>query len=206
MAKLGRGSPKAMRLFEGSVESPDLRDLIANLEANTTDTVHAVLEFVRKDVLYFLKSYTDVQRPPRYQRKFVLKEGLYRVKVPNSDRTGWRPAHPGGWADISGDLKKRYYTDLQLVNGAWRLAVGNRSEHAAYVEAMDGFFVVSGVLEPGGPVARSIRRALTALGVSWRIVPGGRSMADSTGSEASLGVTPQSGVAPPPTVNLGGDL
>lgn len=194
-------SPKNMRLFEATVDNPDVVEMIASIEANSTDTIRAVLEFVRKDVLYFLKSYTNVERPPTgYQRKFTLDKESRRIKVPKSDRTGWRPAHPGGWADISEDLKKKYFTDVQFVEGAWRLTIGNKSDHAVFVEARDGFFVVHGVLEPGGPVARSILRAIKALGLNWKVV-GSSSGIDVSGpiQSSSLSFGPAKGTAPAPT-------
>lgn len=205
MAKIGRGTPKAMRLFEASVASPDLTDMIKNLEVSITDQVHAVLEFVRKDELYFLKSYTDVEKPPRYQKRWTLQNDLVRVQVPSSDRTGWRPAHPGGWADVSDDLRKKYYTRLDFVNNGWRLTIGNNSEHAVYVEAMDGYFVVHGVLEPNGPVARSIKKATLELGIKWKFTAGGKSMADNLGTETSLQGSPRTGIAEAPTMDLGGE-
>lgn len=191
---LPRGN-KNMRLFEASVESPDLRDMIKNIGGTTTDQVKAVLEFVRKDVLYFLKSYTDVLVPPvGYQRKFTFDATLRRIKVPSTDRTGWRPAHPGGWGDVTLDLKAKYYTDLQFVGNSWQLTIGNKSDHAAFVEARDGLFVVHGVLDKNGPVEKSIRKALIALGVPWRYSSGVLG-----GSAVSANFSPTRGSAPPQT-------
>lgn len=188
-------TPKNMRLFGASVDSPDLREMIAAISTVTTDQVHAVLEFVRKDVLYFLKSYTDVLVPPvGYQRKFGFDANLKRVAVPSTDRTGWRPAHPGGWGDVTGDLKAKYKTDLQFVDNAWQLTIRNDSEHAVYVEAMHGMFVVHGVLEPNGPVATSIKRALSALNVPWKVQ--GSAI---TSNSATLDIGPRSGTAPAPS-------
>lgn len=197
--RTGRGTPGSMRLFRATVDSPDVQDMIKNLEYSTTDTVRAVLEFVRKDVLYFLKSYTNVQQPPRYQRKFSYDKDLKRFKVPKSDRTGWRPAHPGGWADVSQDLMKKYKTDVVWEGGAWKLIISNSSAHAAYVEAKHGYFVVHGVLEPRGPVAKSIAKALKALGVDWKFTSGGFEMGNATGSAATLNMSPRSGNVPEPT-------
>lgn len=197
MAKIGRGTPRVMRLFEAQTDNPDLQEMIKSMELQTTDEIRAVLEFVRKDVLYFLKGYTNIERPPRYQRKFTYDQNLRRIQVPKSDRSGWRPAHPGGWADVSEDLKKKYKTNLEFTENSWKLTISNDSDHAAYVEAMDGFFVVHGVLEPNGPVAKSIRRALTALGVKWVLRAGDFGMGE--GVATSLHATPRSGKAGPPS-------
>lgn len=198
-----------MRLFTTSVESPDLQGMIKDLEVSATDTTKAVLEFVRKDVYHFLRSYTNVVKPPRYQRKWTLDANQRRIKVPRSDRTGWRPVHPGHWADVSYDLKKKYFTDLRFEDGGWRLYVGNRSDHAVYVEAMDGYFVVHGVLDPNGPVARSIRKALRVLGVDWKVTGAlaatqegptvGPWAANERASVTSFKVSPRRGKAAPPS-------
>lgn len=202
MATTGRGTPSGMRLFQASTGSTDLMDMLKQVEAGTTDNVRMVLELVRKDVLYFLKSYTDVQRPPRYQRKFTYDATLRRVKVSNADRTGWRPAHPGGWADVSLDLKAKYYTEVTWEQNGWRLTIGNRSEHAVYVEARDGYFVVHGVLEPNGPVARAIRKAIKELGVQWKFTSGGLT-GGPAGLATALDISPKTGQAAAPTLDLG---
>lgn len=200
MASVGRGSPRGMRLFQASTESPDLTDMMKTIEGTSTDRIRDILEFVRKDVLYYLKSYTDVSRPPRYQRKFILDENQRRVKLSSADKTGWRPAHPGGWADVTDDLRKKYYTTVEWVDGGWRLTVGNSSEHAAYVEAMDGLFVVHGVMEPGGPVAKSIKKAIAVLGLKgWKVTGAGYVMAEGAGIEGGLNIGPRSGSVPDPS-------
>lgn len=163
-------SPRAMRLFTAQIDSPDLQDLIKELDTNTTNQVRAILEFARSDILVFLRSYTNVYRPPRYERKWRLDREQRRVRVASGDRQDWRPAHPGGWADVEEDLKKAYFAGVLWKDGAWQLIVGNRDPDAVYVEAMEGYFVVQGIMEPKGPVARSIRNALKALKLTnWKV-------------------------------------
>lgn len=180
-----------MRLFKAQVDEPELQDLIREISNSTTDQIRAVLEFARTDVLVFLKSYTNVYRPPRYERKFRLDAASRRVAVVPGE--GMRPAHPGGWADVEFDLRDNYYSQLNWVNGGWQLLVGNRSEHAIFVEAMDGYFVVSGIMEARGPVMRSIRNAIKALGLKdWEVKTG----LGPLNEPASL-VSPKSGKSVP---------
>jgi hypothetical protein len=187
---------RAMRLFTAQTDEPDLQDLIRNVSTTATDQIYAVLRFARSDLLAFLRSYTNVYRPPRYQHKFRLDAAQRRVAVEPGDRSEFRPAHPGGWADVSYDLMRQYYTQLTWEDGGWKLVVGNRSEHAIYVEAMDGFFVVHGILQKNGPVARSIRRAIKALGFKNWVVT---SIADQPDDNPGLNINPKSGQAPAPT-------
>lgn len=164
-------SPRVMRLFTTQLDSPDLQDLIRNLTENTTNQIRAILEFARSDVLVFLKGYTNVYRPPRYPRKWKLDRESRRVKVASGDRQDWRPAHPGGWADVDETMKNAYGGSLAWVEGSWELTIENRDPDAVFVEAMDGYFVIQGIMEPRGPVARSIRRAIRVLGLdkTWKV-------------------------------------
>lgn len=182
-------TPSGVKLFAAQVEEPDLLDMIKNISTNSQDQVRAVLEFARTDLLVFLKSYTNVYRPPRYQRKFRLNDQSRRIAVDPGDRQDWRPAHPGGWADVENTLRDNYYVQLNWVGNAWQLLAGNRAPEAVFVEAMDGYFVVSGVMEPRGPVGRSIAKAVKALGIkNWKITGGAGPL-----NEPGLLISPKSG-------------
>lgn len=192
----GRRTKLAMKLFDATVGDQDVLDLIQNISDNTTDQVYTILMFVRSDILTFLRSYTNVMNPPRYQRKFVLKDSV-RLRVAANDLTGYRPAHPGGWSDVTYDLRDRYYARVEWAGDGWQLIIGNRSAHAVYVEARDGLFVVEGVLGPRGPVSQSIAKALKALGLDWKIVgPGGSAI---NMLQDVLQVNPKSGKPMAPT-------
>lgn len=198
----GRRTKLTMRLFTATVDDTEVLDLIQNISNNTTDQVYTILIFVRSDILAFLRSYTNVMRPPRYQRKFILDKNQARVRVDPADITGWRPAHPGGWADVEFDLRDRYYARVDWAGDGWRLIVGNRSDHAVWVEARDGMFVVEGIMEPGGPVSQSIAKAMKALGLNWKIVgPGGSAI---NMLQDVLQVNPRSGKPMAPTAGFDG--
>jgi hypothetical protein len=195
-------SNRNMRLFTAQVEEPDLRSMIKEISASSSDQTRAILEFTKSDVLTFLRSYTNVYRPPRYERKFRLDAQSRRIKINPGSQEDWRPAHPGGWADVEYDLAEKYFSRLVWTDGAWELILGNYSDHAVYVEQKDGFFVLESVLDPGGPVFRSIQRAIKALGLKDWEVKGAAPLSADEGLLPRLIVSPKTGKTAP-TPDLG---
>jgi hypothetical protein len=136
-----------------------------DIQLDTGDLILEVLETARRDLIVFLRSYTNVLRPPdfRVSYYFGLVEGLPAAKAP-------RRAHPGGWADISHELKKGYKSEIiQHGPADYELSLENTAPHAAFVEAKAGFWVVSGVFTPGGKVERSITWAFNFLSRKLRV-------------------------------------
>lgn len=164
-----------MSLFHTQVnESPDLDDFIRNLEESAEDMSYTILRMVGQEALKYLKDYTSRKTDPRYRRKmgpdpsdpeFRIKYFKYQQRQQDPNR----PTHPGGWGDISHDLVDGYYARTEKVDAGWQLTLGNKSGHAGYVEAKDGYFVISGVMDPGGPVDKAIRKAFRRLNPSWKI-------------------------------------
>jgi hypothetical protein len=146
--------------------------MIRNIEETTHQRIETILTLIKSDVINYLRGYTNLLKPPReYEAKYMItKEGV-RVKKPVTHE-GWRPMHPGGWADVTFDLMKQYYTQLDEIPGGWKLTIGNRSEHARYVEGRDGMFVVTGVMAPNGPVDRAIRLAFKRLAKGATVING----------------------------------
>lgn len=89
----------------------------------------------------------------------------HRVSVEGSRR-----AHPGHWADRSGQLALSYASEVVEDGDSIILVLSNSAEYAVYVEAHDGFFVLSGVLEDGGPVEQAFRAVAARLAPDWEIV------------------------------------
>lgn len=84
-------------------------------------------------------------------------------------RMDHRPRHPGGWADKTGRLARSYgYEVARTANGV-ALTILNTDAKATLVEARDGYFVVSGVTEAGGPVDRALREAVAELAPGWEV-------------------------------------
>lgn len=112
------------------------------------DRVRLALEVVGTQLTAWARSHTSALRPP-------------------ARRSGpWRPAHPSplNWADVKGQLAASYYHQVTPSGDGWKLDWGNTAEHAVYVEARDGFAVVSGVIEPDGAVVPFLTEALEAMG------------------------------------------
>jgi hypothetical protein len=42
-------------------------------------------------------------------------------------------------------------------------------EYAIYLEAHDGYFVLSGIMDPGGPVEKEIRRLVGMVAPEWTV-------------------------------------
>lgn len=90
------------------------------------------LELVGIRVTNYLRSLTETMRPP--------------VKADE----GPRQAHPGGWADVSGQLALSYHYDVRRLGAtAFELTISNNAEYAEHLENRDGYFVIAGVFDSG---------------------------------------------------------
>lgn len=132
----------------------DLKALIPNIRRKVLAQAHVILDQAGAELMQYLTSYTSEMVP-----------GREKGASP-------RPAHPGGWGDVSGDLMQEYFYEVEDMGAGPRLKVGNHSEHAVYVEARDGFLVVSGLFEPGGPLEDAVRHAVAAVNAEWKIKKG----------------------------------
>lgn len=135
-----------------SVSQPDWQQAIRELAISAEEKAKKVLESVGIETVSYLRSLTDEMRPP-------AKRG-----------EGERQAHPGHWADVTGQLALSYAWDVQGLPGyGARLTLSNSAEYAVYLEARDGFFVLSGVTDPGGPVEQALRQAIAAIAPEWEL-------------------------------------
>jgi hypothetical protein len=179
------------------VDRPDFGPAIARLALEERQKIDHVLQAVGIDTVTYLRSLTDEMRPPvgaragvrtgRRQAGFIgplegaaastlgqrTRKGRLRKDGTRGPRTGkrevGRQAHPGHWADVTGQLALSYaFTVVTTPKGAM-LTISNSAEYAAALEARDGYFVLSGVMEDGGPVEQAIRRAAAALAPGWII-------------------------------------
>lgn len=127
----------------------DVTDQIdAMLQGITLDTmakVEILLQAVGAETIAYLRSLTSNTRPP-------VRAG-----------EGSRYAHPGGWADVTGNLANAYAFAVEKGSDSISLVLSNSMSYAAILEARDGFFVLSGVTDPGGPVQTSLERALARI-------------------------------------------
>lgn len=109
-----------------------------------------LLDQVGRDTISYLRSTTEEMRPPARAGE------------------GERRAHPGHWADVTNNLRNAYgHRVIRQGERALLLILDNTMEYAATLEARDGFFVLSGVMERDGPVERAIRAAAERIG--WTV-------------------------------------
>lgn len=125
---------------------------LAEVERDLDLKIRQVLEYIGLQTVAYLRSLTSATRPP-------IRAGA----AP-------RPAHPGGWADVSSDLAASYAYTIEPMAGGWALVLTNGMAYAAALEARDGFWVLSGVADPGGPVEVALRKAVAVLAPDWTIV------------------------------------
>ncbi len=126
-----------------------------NVMGRLDKKIFIILSTVKDEILEYLKSYIGELRPP--ERK---------VKHFGGNPEAPRPAHPGHWADVSGDLKEGYRAEVERgIDGRWQLKVWNEATNergeliAPFVEARAGYFVVSGIMDAEGPVQHAIKEA-----------------------------------------------
>lgn len=105
---------------------------------------------VGSETIAFLRSLTDNMRPPARNGE------------------GMRRAHPGGWADVRGTLAGSYSYRVEPTEFGAKLILINTAEYAVYLELMDGFYVLSGVGEKGGPIDTILREKAESLGFKYR--------------------------------------
>lgn len=159
-----------LSLFKTQLADPDMGDFMKNIQQSMDDWIHEILQLVAVDVKTYLISYTSKVNPPRYKRKYTLVDDVRTKVTQKMGINAGRPAHPGGWSDVEEDLRDSYYARVEAGSSGWKLVVGNRSGHAAYVEAMDGLFVVTGIFEPNGPVWRAINKYLRIYAPGSKII------------------------------------
>jgi phage gpG-like protein len=129
-----------------------LAEALQTIEQDASRKIELVLRQTGILTIQYLRSLTNETRPP-------WRKG-----------EGPRRAHPGHWADITGRLANGYAWDVgPSDDGGWALLLSNDTEYAAALEARDGFFVLKGVAEPGGPVERMLRQAASVTAPEWEV-------------------------------------
>lgn len=150
-------------MLQLSVAKPDWTKQIAELELDMATKAELILESIRVEVIAYLRSLTDELRPPL--RRSARTGRLYQPSVRRGkdgslrQSLGTEPprrAHPGHWADVTSQLALSYEGEVQRIPGGARLILRNGAEYAAALEARDGFFVLSGVAEAGGPIDQAL--------------------------------------------------
>lgn len=103
---------------------------LAMMKKAATPSVPQVLEAVGARTLARARSHTSRMNPPA------------------RGKTAWRPAHPEplNWSDVRGVTAASYYYKVEETATGWRLEIGNTAETAVFLEARDGYAVVTGIV------------------------------------------------------------
>lgn len=113
-------------------QSIDLSKVFASAKNGAGTRAEYTLELVGTRVVNYLRSLTESMRPP-------VRSG-----------EGPRQAHPGGWADVSGQLAISYHYEVRRLGPTtFELILSNNAEYAEALEARDGYFVIAGVFDSG---------------------------------------------------------
>ena len=127
------------------VDERSLEEEVARIEQETAASIERVLDRVGKRTVEILQGYVG-----------ETEDG--------------RPAHPGGWGDRTGKLAAGYSYDVTRESDGWLFELRNTARHAHLIEALDGYFVVRGATEPGGPVWVALAQAVRELMPDWQVV------------------------------------
>lgn len=134
-----------------TAEKPDVLAAVRALQMSEMEKLALIMERVGYETIAYLRSLTNEMRPP--------------ARVGGNSRR----AHPGHWADVTSQLANSYTFEVESSDTEVRLILRNDAEHAIYVEAMDGFFVLSGVADPNGPVEQALRRIVPQVAPGWQV-------------------------------------
>lgn len=166
-------------MIKFSVGEPEgLDEVFQQMNYDSHQKIYFILDLVGLRTISFLRSLTDKMQPPVGRKTYRTKKGVrkrYGVEGNRKYRPGQgipRRAHPGGWADITGDLAAGYEYRVEVGKEGATLVLANPVEYAASLEARDGYFVLSGAADPGGPVEQEIKRLVKKLAPEWEIVNG----------------------------------
>lgn len=156
-----------------------LDELVAAVEVDARTRLRLALEQLGQETIDYLKALAEPQEFRPALRRSKRTGNLYQVTAsrtrtqgkvgPNGALEGERLAHPGHWADRSTQLVNSYSHEVVDDANGVTLILRNTAAYAFWVEAMDGFFVLSGVLDPGGPAEVAFRAIATRLFPDWKI-------------------------------------
>lgn len=170
-------------MFKVLAAEPEFLDeVVANLALDALTKVELTLEQVGRETVDYLRSLTSEMRPPigartirTKRRRRIGKEAEVGPLQAVPERMtlgsgGPRQAHPGHWADVSTVLAASYDSEVERTATGVTLVLRNTAEYAFWVEVRDGFFVLSGVTDPGGPVEQAFRTVAARLAPDMEIV------------------------------------
>lgn len=137
--------------FELSISDEEWVRELERVRISELQKVEALLEVTGREVVAYLRSLTGETRP------------AVRPGQPS------RRAHPGHWADVTGILSNSYDFRVERDGEGVSLILLNSAEYAAELEVRDGYFVLKGVTDPGGPVEQALREVLPRIAPGWEV-------------------------------------
>ena len=131
-----------------------------------------LLELVGPQVVAYLRSLTDgntslLRHRGKQERTVVFNArdgGQVSFQAYRQTRR-----HPGGWGDITGALANAYAWKVERTSDGAMLTFENNMEYAVHLEARDGYFVLSGITDPGGPVEQELVRLVGQVAPEWEV-------------------------------------
>lgn len=127
------------------MELEGVLEAMKEIEADAFIKLRKICDFVGIRTIELLRSYTGKMRPP------------IRPGEPA------RKARYGNWADDSGNLARAYAYEIEQTPTSISIVFSNAMEYAAALDVKEGFFVLRGVADSGGPVEQMLRRAIAEI-------------------------------------------
>lgn len=154
--------------FELSIDREAFRTSLRALEVQETRKIELLLQSVGFETVAYLRSLTGGEGEAKGAEARVSFRTRAGAQVSFAiNRSG--PAHPGGWRDITGNLANAYAFTVESHPDGATLVFTNHMEYAAALEARDGYWVLRGVTDPGGPLERKLREVLPRVAPGWEI-------------------------------------
>jgi hypothetical protein len=170
-----------------TIDPSYLDELAKAVEVETIERFRLAADQLGREVIDYLKSLAD---PPEFRPGLARSKKTGKLYQPTfvgprrANRQlaieGPRRAHPGHWADRSGQLALSYTYEVLVDRNGVSLVFRNTAEYAFWVEVHDGFFVLSGVLDEGGPADKAFRAIAAKLYPDWRVENSGTRAFEAT--------------------------
>lgn len=165
----------------------DFLEAMDATEEHAQRNVLLLMEAIGLRTIAYLRSHTSTLRPPA------------RASRGRRAGSKMRRAHPGGWADVTSQLansygfeiraagqRVRWSRDTSAADGSvqpvsvvgniptnprppFELVLFNVAEYAIHLENRDGYFVISGVTQDGGPVQSALTKIAAQFGFDIRM-------------------------------------
>jgi hypothetical protein len=115
--------------FKTRIETKEFRDQLRRMKHSLPKRAEYVAELVAREVVQYARSYTEETKPG-------VNEG-----------DGPRKLHPGGWADVRGQLKASIKARIERDGLTVKAVIEATAEYAAALDAKTGYDVLGGADE-----------------------------------------------------------